>query len=266
MGRLLGCFVLGDRLPARTMALLGAGLFSHSLSSCHPYPSLVDRGLGANDDAAAHKHATSARARHDRSPAGDATRRHHRNVHRALSRFTSPSFAIAPFRPGAAVDAAPSFGNLMASALALVMTELTAVGPTGGALDFGAGFLAIVAVNSALVAVFYVGFTLAPRYITGAEVALILLMETVCGPLWVFLRFGDKPTVWTIAGGAVLIVSLAAHEIAGLTESSRQMAAVARLWPPPPPGRDMIVPAKEGGGSDYQCFSDGAQSTASAKK
>ena len=155
----------------------------------------------------------------------------------------------------------------MASALALVMTELTAVGPTGGALDFGVGFLAIIAVNSALVAAFYVGFTLAPRYITGAEVALILLMETVCGPLWVFLRFGDKPTVWTIAGGAVLIVSLAAHEIAGLTESSRQMAAVARLsGSPPPPGRDMIVPAKEGGGSDYQCFSDGAQSTASAKK
>ena len=63
-----------------------------------------------------------------------------------------------------------------------------------------AGFLPVVSVNSGLTAAFYVGFTLAPRYITGAEVALILLMETICGPLWVFLRFGDIPSIWTVRG------------------------------------------------------------------
>ena len=122
----------------------------------------------------------------------------------------------AKFRPGAAIDAAPSIGNFLAGGIALVMSRSVCGGVTHGVNL--PGFLPVVGTNAVLVAIFYVGFTLAPRYITGAEVALILLMETVCGPLWVFLRFGDAPSVWTLAGGAVLIVALAVHEIVGLRE------------------------------------------------
>ena len=34
----------------------------------------------------------------------------------------------------------------------------------------------------------------APKYVTGGEVALISLLEVVLGPLWVFVRFGDVPS------------------------------------------------------------------------
>ena len=58
--------------------------------------------------------------------------------------------------------------------------------------------------------------TVAPRYLTGAEVSLVLLFESVGGPLWVFVGFGDVPSPWTLASGALLIGALVGHEIAAM--------------------------------------------------
>jgi hypothetical protein len=57
---------------------------------------------------------------------------------------------------------------------------------------------------------------IAPRSLTGAETALILLGETVFGPFWVWAAYGDTPDVWTLAGGALLLVTLVGHEVAAL--------------------------------------------------
>ena len=45
-----------------------------------------------------------------------------------------------------------------------------------------------------------------------------MMLETLLGPFWVFLRFGDVPSTWTLAGGVVLLTSLFAHEIAAIRE------------------------------------------------
>jgi hypothetical protein len=50
------------------------------------------------------------------------------------------------------------------------------------------------------------------RYISGSDVALVMLLEDVLGPFWVYLRFGDVPSAWTFAGGALLLATLATHE------------------------------------------------------
>jgi len=42
-----------------------------------------------------------------------------------------------------------------------------------------------------------------------------MLFEVVLGPLWVWVRFGDVPSVWTLAGGSLLVSTLAVHEILG---------------------------------------------------
>ena len=52
--------------------------------------------------------------------------------------------------------------------------------------------------------------------LTGAEVSLVLLFESVGGPLWVFVGFGDVPSPWTLASGALLIGALVGHEIASM--------------------------------------------------
>lgn len=50
-----------------------------------------------------------------------------------------------------------------------------------------------------------------PRYISAAEVALLMLLETALGPLWVWLVLGEEPPAATLFGGAVIIGTLLVH-------------------------------------------------------
>ncbi|MDX1425147.1 MAG: EamA/RhaT family transporter, partial [Kiloniellales bacterium] len=53
-----------------------------------------------------------------------------------------------------------------------------------------------------------------PRYLPAPEVSLILLLETVLGPLWVWLALGEVPSQRTFLGGAIVVAALAAHALA----------------------------------------------------
>ena len=63
------------------------------------------------------------------------------------------------------------------------------------------------------VAIPFVLVTLAPRYITAAEVNLFFLLETIFGPIWVWLVIKEQPSLETIAGGIVIILTIATHSI-----------------------------------------------------
>jgi drug/metabolite transporter (DMT)-like permease len=65
--------------------------------------------------------------------------------------------------------------------------------------QFGAGFL-----------LFMVG----ARLIPAAESLLIGMLETVLGPLWVWLALGERPDGASLAGGALIVGALAANTIA----------------------------------------------------
>lgn len=58
--------------------------------------------------------------------------------------------------------------------------------------------------------------TLGPRYITAPEVSLIMLIETVLGPTWVWLMMGEQPSPTTYIGGAVVLAALILHSIISL--------------------------------------------------
>ncbi len=55
-----------------------------------------------------------------------------------------------------------------------------------------------------------------PRFIPAAEVALLLLLETVLGAYMVWAIIGEEPSVTTIVGGLILVGVLAAHSVTGL--------------------------------------------------
>ena len=54
----------------------------------------------------------------------------------------------------------------------------------------------------------FVLFTAGARLIPAAQVGLITLLETVLGPLWVWLAVAEKPSALTLVGGAVVIVAI----------------------------------------------------------
>jgi len=61
--------------------------------------------------------------------------------------------------------------------------------------------------------------TLGPRYIPASEVSLIMLIETVLGPTWVWLVLGEQPPATTFYGGAIVLTALIAHSIISLRKS-----------------------------------------------
>ena len=69
------------------------------------------------------------------------------------------------------------------------------------------------------VAIPFVLVTLAPRYITGAEVNLFFLMETVLGPIWVWMGVKEQPSMETIQGGVVIILTIAIHSFLAIKKT-----------------------------------------------
>lgn len=53
--------------------------------------------------------------------------------------------------------------------------------------------------------------TIGPKYITAPEVSLYSLIETVLGPVWVWLGGYERPPIMSVYGGAALISALTIH-------------------------------------------------------
>ena len=69
----------------------------------------------------------------------------------------------------------------------------------------------------------------APRYISGAEVAMFYLLETVLAPVWVWMIFAETPSRNSLIGGAILIAALVAHSIWQLMDGRRRKRASADI-------------------------------------
>ena len=61
--------------------------------------------------------------------------------------------------------------------------------------------------------------TLAPRYIPAYEVEIFFVLETILGPVWVWLVIHEQPTNKTIIGGVFIIIIILIHTILELREN-----------------------------------------------
>ncbi|TCD14380.1 DMT family transporter [Oricola cellulosilytica] len=61
-----------------------------------------------------------------------------------------------------------------------------------------------------------------PKYITGSEVAMFFLLETVLAPVWVWMIFGEVPTTPALIGGVILIAALVGHTLWQLRRERRR--------------------------------------------
>ena len=69
------------------------------------------------------------------------------------------------------------------------------------------------------VAIPFVLVTIAPRFITAAEVNLFFLLETIIGPIWVWMIIKEQPSIETLFGGLVIIITIAIHSFLKLKNS-----------------------------------------------
>lgn len=99
---------------------------------------------------------------------------------------------------------------LFAESLVISSHDL-AIAVAMGAFQFGIGFWC---------------FTVATRYIMASEVALFALTESILGPIWVWIGVGEEPSLLTLAGSGIVLVSVAAYCIVGIREERRALKAV----------------------------------------
>jgi drug/metabolite transporter (DMT)-like permease len=57
--------------------------------------------------------------------------------------------------------------------------------------------------------------SLGPQYISGSHVTLIMLLEILLAPLWVWMIFRETPSTMTVMGGALVLATILTHSWLG---------------------------------------------------
>ena len=140
-----------------------------------------------------------------------------------LALVMATSFAIATVL----VRRYPETPMAPASALATTLTALVAL-PFSEPLETGPRDLALLALFG--VGNYGTGFLLfmaGARSIPAAQSALVGMLETVLGPLWVWLVLNERPGAATLTGGALILAALLANTLLdGVTrETARRYRA-----------------------------------------
>ncbi len=66
-----------------------------------------------------------------------------------------------------------------------------------------------------------------PRYLSGPEVGMFYLLETILAPVWVWIVFSEVPATQALAGGAILVFALVAHSAWQMRRRERPALAAA---------------------------------------
>lgn len=70
-----------------------------------------------------------------------------------------------------------------------------------------------------------------PKYISGPEVAMFYLLETILAPIWIWMIFSEAPTRLGLIGGAIIVAVLVAHSLWQLLSHRRAARTLAPRHP-----------------------------------
>ena len=116
---------------------------------------------------------------------------------------------------------ATALGALISASIALPFAGLSAAALLSPPAE---SLLYILLMGAVVMPLSFGLITLGPRHVPAPEVALLMLLETVLGPLWVWLGVGEEPPPATFLGGAIVLGAVALHAAWRL---SRRRAPVA---------------------------------------
>ena len=192
MAGLLGWAWMGERVAGRTWAAMSVALVGSAI--------MLSRYV----------HSTPAAG----SLSGDLL---------AFTVALSFASAIVLLRQGRQVQMLPAAA--LAALLTAIFASLSARPATADARDlvllaiFGAGQLGLGMIL----------FTTGARRIPVAEASLIAVLESVLGPVWVWLLLSENPGLPSIVGGLIVLAALAGHTAVDLRLERRGAGAQAGL-------------------------------------
>ena len=114
-------------------------------------------------------------------------------------------------RSGKSVNMIPAnlLGNLLVvpAALAAGAQPMNIAGPD---------MLLLLLLGGVVLPISFTMITLGPRYLPAPEVSLILLVETILGPIWVWMVLGEVPPGTTQLAGLLIVGTLVIHTLMSL--------------------------------------------------
>ena len=206
---LLGRIVLGVSVDARTFATLTVALASVGII----YAPAI---LGFSDSKAATGPSHSSIPLVDVIPLATGV---------TMAAFVVVVRHLANSHPHASIPAIPAIG-----------AAISCIGSLGFEVSRGANLLPplywnfwpALGLNALAVTAYYGGISSASKKIPPTEVAIAMLGETVLAPAWMFFCYGEVPSVYTIAGGALLLSALAVKELLHAKNSFVEVPLVSR--------------------------------------
>jgi len=107
----------------------------------------------------------------------------------------------------------PQLPILLVIGVGAALAGATALGVAGPQAMTNGNVWAIAVTGLVILPVSFFTLSLASRYTHASNVSLLLLLETVLGPVWVWVGTGEAPTPMMIVGGAIVVGSLAVYII-----------------------------------------------------
>lgn len=78
------------------------------------------------------------------------------------------------------------------------------------------GWIALALLGVVQLGVAYLLYSYAIRHVTALEAVLIPVLEPILNPIWVLLAVGEKLSIYTLAGGAIVLGAVTLRAAAGL--------------------------------------------------
>jgi drug/metabolite transporter (DMT)-like permease len=123
---------------------------------------------------------------------------------------------------GSAAEAVVTWGNVLAALCLLpFVAGNLAVPPRSAAV---LAFLGVIQIGGA-----YALFVSGLKHVTATEASLMGMLEPIANPIWVFLFLGERPTAYSIAGGAIVLGAIAWRTLAAGRAAARE--TVTRVAP-----------------------------------
>jgi len=100
-----------------------------------------------------------------------------------------------------------AWGGLSAAAVSAFFADTLTIGLSDGVVLFSMG-------TASALAFVFIGS--GAKRIPAPEVALLMLLETILGPVWVWAILDEIPSLYALIGGTIVILTLAAHAFVSL--------------------------------------------------
>ena len=135
-----------------------------------------------------------------------------------MALFTAFSFSsfVVLLRRGRNTNMLPALilGGMFSTVIGAIMMDHSAPIPTHD--------LSVCLIWGGLIsAVINLMFLFGSRYVAGAEATLIILVEMILSPLWVWLVFAEQPAALTLFGGALVMSAVVGRALAGVRPKRR---------------------------------------------